>query len=133
MKEPATLDTVLKTVQSGFAAVAEDIADIKATMATKDDLAAVKKELKGNIADLRTELKGNIAELKTELKADIAKLGTQVASIERELKTIRRDLEDLREKLENVTEYRKEIDHAFARIAAIERHLGLKPPKPAAQ
>jgi|HubBroStandDraft_6_1064221.scaffolds.fasta_scaffold153820_2 chromosome segregation ATPase len=72
-------------------------------MATKDDLAAIR----------------------TELKADIATLGEQVAGIERDLKTIRRDLDDLMEKVENITGYRKEIDHAFDRIAAIEKHLGI--------
>ena len=45
--------------------------------------------------------------------------------MERELKTIRRDLNDLMEKFENVSGYRKEIDHALERIAAIEKHLGL--------
>jgi seryl-tRNA synthetase len=83
-------------------------------MATKDDLAA-----------LRTELKVEIASVRTELKADIAALSEQVASIERDLKTIRRDLDDLMTKVENITGYRKEIDHAFERIATIEKHLGI--------
>jgi predicted phage-related endonuclease len=83
-------------------------------MATKDDLAA-----------LRTELKSDIASVRTELKADIAALAEQVAGIERDLKTIRRDLDDLMEKVENITGYRKEIDHALERIAAIEKHLGI--------
>jgi hypothetical protein len=71
----ATLDKILSTMESGFtrlegrmergfAAVAEDIGDIKSTMATKDDLAAAK----------------------AELKSDFATLGVQVASIEREKK-----------------------------------------------
>jgi septal ring factor EnvC (AmiA/AmiB activator) len=72
-------------------------------MATKDDLAAVK----------------------AELKADIATLGEQIAGIERDLKEIRRDLYELADKVENISGYRKEIDHAFERIAAIERHLGI--------
>jgi septal ring factor EnvC (AmiA/AmiB activator) len=72
-------------------------------MATKDDLAA----------------------LRTELKSDMAALGDQIGSIERDLKQIRRDLYDLAEQVENVTGYRKEIDHALERIAAIERHLGI--------
>lgn len=38
----------------------------------------------------------------------------------------RRDLDDLYERVKNITGYRKEIDHAFERIAAIEKHLGLK-------
>jgi chromosome segregation ATPase len=90
-----------RTVEKGFGAVAEDI------------------------AALRTELKGDIATLRTELKGDIALLGEQVASIERELKAICRDLNDLAEKVENIGGYRKEIDHALERIAAIEKHLGI--------
>jgi predicted nucleic acid-binding Zn-ribbon protein len=102
-KPKATLDSVLSTVERGFAdlegkmdrgfaAVAEDITDIKSKMATKDD---------------------------------IANLGGQLTSVERELKSIRRDLDDLREKVENVSGFQKEIDHALERIAAIEKHLGL--------
>jgi hypothetical protein len=44
-KRKASLDIILSTVERGFAAVAEDIADIKSRMATKDDLAAVNKTL----------------------------------------------------------------------------------------
>ena len=72
-------------------------------MATKDDLVAVR----------------------TELKGDIAALGEQIASIERDLKQIRRDLYELADKVENIAGYRKEIDHALERIATIERYLGI--------
>jgi ABC-type transporter Mla subunit MlaD len=99
----ATLANILSTVERGFAAVAEDITEIKSTMATKADLAA----------------------LKTELKGDIAALGEQLTSIEATLKSIRKELNDLQEKFENVSGFRKEIDHALERIAAIEKHLGI--------
>jgi hypothetical protein len=89
----ATLDTILSTMERGFAAVAGDIADIKSTMATKDDVRAIVAE--------------------------------ELAPIHAELKSIRRDLDDLREKVENVVGFRKEIDHALDRIAAIEKHLGI--------
>jgi len=92
-----------KTMERGFTAIAEDISEIKSTMATKEDLATVK----------------------SELKSDIAGLGEQIASIERELKSIRRDLNDVMAKVENITGYRKEIDHALERIATIEKHLGI--------
>ena len=102
-KRKASLDTVLSTVERGFAdverkmdrgfaAVADDITEIKSTMATK---------------------------------ADIATLGEQLASIESELKSIRRDLDDLADKFKNVIGFQKEIDHALERIAAIEKHLGI--------
>jgi chromosome segregation ATPase len=93
--------TLTKTAERGFSAVADDI------------------------AELRTELKGDIAALRTDLKGDIAELGEQVTSIERDLKQIRRDLYELADKVENISGYRKEIDHALERIAAIERHLGI--------
>ncbi len=88
-----TLDTILSTVEGGFAAVASDIADIKSTMATKDDVRAIVHE--------------------------------ELRPIWSELKSIRSDLDDLAEKVENVIGFRKEIDHALERIAAIEKHLGL--------
>jgi predicted RNase H-like nuclease (RuvC/YqgF family) len=47
-------------MERGFAAVAEDIADIKSTMATKDNIA----ELKTDSAAIRSELR----DIKTRLK-----------------------------------------------------------------
>ncbi|KKW24128.1 MAG: BdrC1-like protein [Candidatus Kaiserbacteria bacterium GW2011_GWB1_52_6] len=90
--------------------IGEMVAHVVKHMATKDD-----------ITDLRNEIKG----VRNELKSDIIKLQEQVAGIEQELKEIRLDLEDIRKKVENITGYRKEIDHAFERIAAIEKHLGI--------
>ena len=45
--------------------------------------------------------------------------------IYRELHAIREDLEDLRHRVKDIAGYRKEIDYAFERIAAIEKHLGI--------
>ncbi len=42
-----------------------------------------------------------------------------------ELHAIRNDLEDLRHRVKDIAGYRKEIDYAFERIAAIEKHLGI--------
>jgi chromosome segregation ATPase len=94
--------------------IGEMLTHVVEHMATKEDLAAV-----------RTELKREIASVRTELKADIVALGEHITSIERELKSIRRELDDLIERVENVSGFRKEIDHAFERIAAIEEHLGI--------
>lgn len=65
-------------------------------------------------------------------KDDIARLdrrmdelSEQITGIEGEVKSIRRDLDELGEKFENVSGFRKEIDYALERIAAIEKHLGL--------
>jgi archaellum component FlaC len=49
----------------------------------------------------------------------------ELRTMHAELKTIRTDLDELREKVENIIGYRKEIDHALERIAAIEKRLGI--------
>ena len=103
----------------------EMLAHVVEHMATKDDLAAVKAELKSDIASVKAELKSDIASVKAELKSDIASLGEQMTSIEQDLKAIRRDLYELSDKVENISGYRKEIDHAFERIAVIEKQLGI--------
>ena len=46
-----------KTMERGFTAIAEDISEIKSTMATKEDLATVKSELKSDIAGLGERLR----------------------------------------------------------------------------
>jgi hypothetical protein len=51
-KRRATLDVILSTVELGFAAVADDIADIKSKMATKDDIA----NLGGQLTSIEREL-----------------------------------------------------------------------------
>ena len=75
-------------------------------MATKEDMA----EVKDDIADIGIAM---------ATKNDLA----QVFS---DIKAISDDLDDLRDALGNMTGFRKEIDHAFDRIAAIERHLGIE-------
>jgi hypothetical protein len=90
-KRKASLYTILSTVEGGFAdlegkmdrrfaAVAEDIGDIKNKMATKPD-----------IADMATK-DGVRNTVREELKP-----------IRSDLKPIRDELDDLREKLENVS------------------------------
>ncbi len=99
-RTPATLDSLALLISKAstsadkrVTALAEDIADIKSTMATKADVHATVRE--------------------------------EMAPIRSELKSIHHDLDDLMEKFENVTGFRKEIDHALERVAAIERHLKL--------
>lgn len=43
-----------------------------------------------------------------------------------EIRGIRRDPEDLTKEIGNMLGYRKEIDHALERIAAIEKRLGIE-------
>ena len=49
------------------------------------------------------------------------------ASIREELRDIRRVVENLQTRVGNTEGYSKEIDHALARIARIEKHLGIEP------
>ena len=55
----------------------------KSGLATKEDIAEVRSELKEEIAEVRKE----IAEGKTELKEDIAEVRKEIAEVRSELKT----------------------------------------------
>jgi archaellum component FlaC len=97
MSKETTLSELGEMMERGFAAIASDIAEIKSTMATKEDAARL---------DLRLD-----------------RVETRLSAIELEVAAIHRDLDDLREKYENVSGFRKEIDHALERIAEIEKKL----------
>jgi len=98
----------------------EMLAHVVEHMATKDDLAAIRTELKADIAALtgRTATKDDLASFVAEVRQEFHNLHAEIRSI-------RVDRDDLMEKIENISGYRKEIDHAFERIAAIEQHLGI--------
>lgn len=109
MAKETTLDSLATLVSNGFAsadkkftALAEDITEIKSTMATKEDIA--------NFAT------------REDVRAIVH---AEVKPIASELRVIRRDVEKLEEQFKNVLGFRKEIDYAFQRIAAIEKHLGI--------
>jgi hypothetical protein len=78
-------------------------------MATKDD-----------IADLRRETKADFAAVKKEMatKRDSVEIMEELADIKQRLKDVEAAVEDH-------AGHSKEIDHALERIAAIEKHLGL--------
>jgi hypothetical protein len=78
-------------------------------MATKGDIG----DVKGEIANIR----------KTMVTKEF--LREELAPVHAELKSIRRYLDDLRQKVENVVGFRKEIDHALERVAALEKRLGI--------
>jgi hypothetical protein len=86
--------------------IGETLGYIVQHMATKDDMADIRKTM-ATKADVRAIVRDELAPVRSELKS------------------IRSDLDDLMERFENVPGYRKEIDHALERIAAIEKHLGL--------
>ena len=80
--------------------IGETLAYVVAHMATKEETAT-----KDDIAALRSELKADVGDVRAEVSA------------------IRRDLDHLSESVVNVIGYRKEIDHALERIAAIEKKI----------
>ena len=86
-------------------------------MATKEDLTrmATKEDLTHGLNSVRAEMAKGFA----EVRADIA-------YIKGELADIKDRLTNLEELVSDHSHYTKEIDHAFARIAAIEKHLGIE-------
>jgi chromosome segregation ATPase len=89
-KSKATLDSVLSTIARGFTAVADDIADIKSKMATKDDIAnlggqltSVERELKSirrDLDDLREKVE-NVSGFQKEIDHALER----IAAIEKHL------------------------------------------------
>lgn len=106
------IDALAKLVEKGFAAIAADIADIKERMLTKDDLKgfATKEDL-ARFPD------------KDEVRVIVRE---ETQDIRDELADLRAEVTDLGNAIVNLTGFRKEIDHALERIAAIEKHLGLR-------
>ncbi len=84
----------------------EMLSHIVKHMATKEDL----EKVDTNLMAFQTETAENFREVKAEI-ADI-----------------RRVVEALQARVGNTEGYSKEIDHALARIARIEKHLGIEPP-----
>lgn len=83
----------------------EMLSHIVKHMATKEDL----EKVDTNLMAFQTETAENFREVKAEI-ADI-----------------RRVVEALQARVGNTEGYSKEIDHALARIARIEKHLGIEP------
>ena len=90
--------------------VADIVRHVVKHMATKEDIAEVRKEMATGFSDIRKEV---------ATKTDIAGIMTELTDIKRRLKAVE-------EAVENHAGYSKEIDLAFERIAAIEKHLGIK-------
>jgi hypothetical protein len=83
----ATLDSILSTVERGFAAVADDITDIKSKMATKDDIADVKSTLADHTKILNDHTR-DLAIIKKDLTTNLDKrlqLEVRVSAIEKHL------------------------------------------------
>ena len=106
--------------------ILETLTFIKDRMATKEDVRDI----------IRDEVPPMIDEaiqrtVPTMIEAAIQKtvpplMEEALRPIYRELHAIRDDLEDLRHRVKDMAGYRKEIDHALERIAALEKHLGIE-------
>jgi hypothetical protein len=93
-----------RLMENSFAAVAADITNIRdelsevhSVMVTKSDYYALRQEMLDGFHSLSAEVRD-----------------------------IRDNLEELERRVLNTTGFRKEIDHALERLAAIEKHLGLE-------
>ncbi|GEM_PF-1725566 len=83
---------------------------------------ATKEDLTNEIGSVRDEMANGFA----GVRADIAKIRTEIMEIRTELIDIRKRLDNLEEIVKDHSHYTKEIDHAFVRIAVIEKQLGIK-------
>jgi uncharacterized coiled-coil protein SlyX len=86
--------------------IGEMLTHVVEHMATKDDVSRLERGI-------------------DKLDRRVEEFSEQITGMEGELRLIRRDLDGLMQKFENVSGFRKEIDYALERIAAIEKHLGL--------
>ena len=92
------IDKLTRTVERGFAAVADDLNEMRKTTATKADM---------NTGFLRIE--------------------ERLASIEQELKDIKRRLTALEDKADGMSErYKQEIEDLWKHVAAIEKRLKIQ-------
>jgi len=66
--------------------------------------------------------------LETGINTRFDKVGEDIVNILSELRSIRHDLEVLKDQVAGHVGYSKEIDYVMARVAMIEKHLGIQPP-----
>jgi hypothetical protein len=95
--------------------ILEALTFIKDRMATKEDVRDI----------IREEVPAMIDETIRRRVPPMIEVEEALRPIYHELHAIRDALEDLRHRVKDITGYRKEIDYAFERIAAIEKHLGI--------
>lgn len=97
------LDNLTTLMESGFAALADDLAAIRERMATKAD----------------------IAEMRLELHAARVDAEGSFRSLNRELSEINRRLDLLDRQFGHLKGVTREIDDIRDRVRGIEKHLGL--------
>ena len=77
------------------------------------------------ILEIVTDIQAEVSEIKNELTAFRNETTQNFHELRAEIADIRRDVEDLQEKIGNMSGYAKEIDSLMARMAAVEKHVGL--------
>jgi hypothetical protein len=90
--------------------IEETLVYIVEHMVTKDDLD-------------RFATKDDLKQFATKIQ--FVGLEERMVNMQREMRSFRLDIRDLTAKVENIVGYGKEIDHAFERIGALEKHAGL--------
>ncbi len=98
-------------------------------MATKEGvengLAAVREEMTDGFTAVREEMAEGFAAICEEMATKV-EMSSGFGSVRTELSEIKQQLRELEGKVSDHSNFTKEIDYAFARIAAIERHLGME-------
>lgn len=101
----AKLDQLTKLMTSGFAAIADDIADLKDRMVSRDDVRGIVREAIHNLVP------------------DI--VAVELGPIHKQLRDIEHRLDTVQEHYADMRGFAKEIDDLRVQVKAIRKHLGL--------
>jgi hypothetical protein len=115
------IEKLTKIVETGFASVGDDLADVRSGFAdVHRDIADVRGDISGVKQTMAA--KADFHDLKLNLEDTLA--SKQVLS--QLHRAVMLEIKDIAASLKNIGGFGKEIDHAFERISAIEKHLGIK-------
>ena len=106
-------------MDKGTGEIIETLTLILASLATKEDVEALRTENQAGRIELRSEMLEGFSALRGEMREGFA-------DIRSEMKDIRARLDALESAVKNISGYAKEIDHLIERVSAIEKHLGLR-------
>lgn len=95
LKEQMATKAELASVKDDLASVKDDLARVESQMATKDDLATLRKETKGDLATLRNEMatKLDLSRLETTMHGEFEQVHLRLDSIDRSLSNRIRQVE----------------------------------------
>ena len=96
---------------------------------TVEELGEMLSHVVTHITEMREEMatKEALEKLENKLTAFRDETAENFRDVKAEVADIRRIVENLQPRVGNTEGYSKEIDHALARIARIEKHLGIDP------